>query len=318
MESIRSRAPRAATLCALALAAAAPRYPAAAGAGTAAPAAPAMHLRVAFLKTVFAEEDARDAQAAIELWMKNVIGAEGITSELFTYRTLESVAEGFREKDVDLVHLDTLSYLRMRDGTPLEPILVGVRGDSPCEEYVLAVRREGQVASPASLEGRTLNVLSGPGGAIATLWLDTVLMREGLPPAREACRSVKASTGASQALLPVFFGQADACLLSRRAFQAAAGLNPQLLRSLRVAAESPPYLPMVCCCRARIDGALRDALVDSALSLDRTPAGGTILALVGSDRIAAFEPAQLENVEALAREHAHLLRKRDGRRGTPR
>ena len=44
-------------------------------------------------------------------------------------------------------------------------------------------------------------------------------------------------------VLPVFFRQADACVVARRGFDAMVELNPQLDKQLRVIATSPKFVP---------------------------------------------------------------------------
>jgi hypothetical protein len=73
----------------------------------------------------------------------------------------------------------------------------------------------------------------------ALLWLDTQLLRQQLPPSHSFFRSVKLVENASQAVLPVFFRQADACLLPRWSYDTMVELNPQVKEQTTILVHSP-------------------------------------------------------------------------------
>ena len=53
----------------------------------------------------------------------------------------------------------------------------------------------------------------------------------------------------SQAILPVFFKQAEAALVTRATFDTAVELNPQLGAALRTLSRSPQLIPAVAAVR---------------------------------------------------------------------
>jgi phosphonate transport system substrate-binding protein len=74
---------------------------------------------------------------------------------------------------------------------------------------------------------------------LASAWLATVLDRENLGASDQFFRSMTTESKPSRVILPVFFGQADACLTSKAAFDTMCELNPQVGRELAVVASSP-------------------------------------------------------------------------------
>ena len=79
--------------------------------------------------------------------------------------------------------------------------------------------------------------------------LSVALAKEGLGAAATVLGRFSRSTKATQAVLPVFFGQADACIASRRTMETMTELNPQLAKKLRVLLEAPKMVNVFLGCR---------------------------------------------------------------------
>ena len=117
------------------------------------------------------------------------------------------------------------------------------------EEYVLLVHRDGPIKEIGDLQGRSLVWIDNPRACLAPIWLDTLLAQQGLGPADQFFGKMTPTKKTSQAVLPVFFRQADVCLTMRSGFQTAAELNPQVGRQLRVLATSPELVNQIFCYR---------------------------------------------------------------------
>ncbi|MCL4813904.1 MAG: PhnD/SsuA/transferrin family substrate-binding protein [Vicinamibacteraceae bacterium] len=106
----------------------------------------------------------------------------------------------------------------------------------------------------------------------------------------------------ARAVLPVFFGQQDACLTTQYGFELMVELNPQLGTGLTVVASSPPMVHSVVVFDRRFSPANRDKVVTSLLALHESPRGQQVLSLFGLDRLVEGTPADLATaLELLAR-----------------
>ena len=194
----------------------------------------------------------------------------------------------------------------MEASLPLEASLVGTADSVATRKYVLLARRDLDVRSLDGLQGLDLRVQIGGVGKVSRLWLDVLALREGYASGDDLLGTVTETLGASRTVLPVFFGQAQACVVGERSFATLTELNPQLAADLVVLAESPAFLWSVTCFRGDFDAELRASLEQAAIQMHRDPQGLQALMLFGIDRIRLLQPSDLDSVEELLREHASL------------
>jgi len=107
-------------------------------------------------------------------------------------------------------------------------------------------------------------------------------------------------------VLPVFFHQADACLLTRAGFQTMNELNPQVGQQLKVLAASAALVPIVFCFRGNYASPDRDKLMDSIDRISETPAGRQTLMLFQSERLVKSPVAALDSACELLDVHRQL------------
>ena len=98
--------------------------------------------------------------------------------------------------------------------------------------------------------------------SLAPVWSETILAREGLGSASGFYGQITTASKISQAVLPVFFRQLDACVVTRSGFETMVELNPQVGRQLKVLASSPPVVPVVFCFRASYDSPIRAKVLE--------------------------------------------------------
>jgi ABC-type phosphate/phosphonate transport system substrate-binding protein len=132
------------------------------------------------------------------------------------------------------------------------------------------------------------------------------LMGKGYPSLDAFFGKVSLIRKSSQVLLPVFFKQADACLINSDAFETTVELNPQMKRDLKIIARSPSGTTSVICIRTTLKPALRQTLVDSLRDLHAEPKGQQILTLFKVEKLLPFEPSYLESARQLIQDHGKL------------
>ena len=257
----------------------------------------------------------RDAQAALELWSRELhrLAGHTIRPRPIIYEDLRTMIDAVSRKEIDLVALSALDYLRLADRALVEPALVGNKGNGAYEEHVLLVRGDSRISRFEDVRGKRLVVPAGTMGEMALLWLDTLLFRRGLPDTAGYVAEVKTAGKTQQALLSVFFGQADAAVVPRSGFATSIELNPQLGRQLTIIAASPTLLPGLMCFRKEFDAEQRRIVTEASLDLKNNAAGRQILMLFKIREVVRFSSEDIEQLVGLLREHTASQRKRGGR-----
>jgi phosphonate transport system substrate-binding protein len=273
------------------------------------PGAPYTGLAVGYSSALLADVDAADAVAATKIWTDRIIRRKGFDgeSEARIFPDLFALETALAEGGVDLVFLLPQEYLSLAGHLPLVPVAISAPAQGVYEEFVLVVRADSGQRAVGDLRGRRLLVETDQRGTLPMIWLETLLLKAGnAPDAGAFFASVKATHKASQTVMPVFFGQADACITTRNALRTLAELNPQLSVQLKVVAESPGYVVGVGCLRQRYYDEHPTFFADNLADLHRDPQGRQILTLFRKGKLVAFAPSRLATVEELLREHGEL------------
>ncbi|HTP65810.1 MAG TPA: PhnD/SsuA/transferrin family substrate-binding protein [Geobacteraceae bacterium] len=108
---------------------------------------------------------------------------------------------------------------------------------------------------------------------------------------------------ASQIIMPVFFGQADACLASSNSFETMADLNPQIGLRLRVLEKSPGFTTGIIAVRKNGRTPRREEMIRALAEMDGDPKGKQLLTLFRVNRLVPFHAEHLTSVEKMLRAH---------------
>jgi len=228
-----------------------------AGGGDAARTASDRPIRLALSESMVTEVNLDDARAAMLIWMKQLEKDVGIPIEV-SPKVFEPTAEIVRLARrglFDAVALNIVEYRQIADVLDSSQIMA----ESDAEErYMLLVKRGGGIRSLGDLRGRRLSMLGSNKMCIAPQWLSTILNDGHFPQSDQFFSSVTEDPKAARVVLPVFFGQTDACVTSRKSFALMCELNPQVGKDLTAIAESADLIVSFEIFHKNYQGANRD------------------------------------------------------------
>jgi len=271
-------------------------------------------LRFGYSFEDLANVDPTDARIAIEIWQRklnDLLGDYDLGPENYFYENTPSLLNALKTGKIDAAGITCVDYIRSREELPVVPILVPTREEDILETYILLVYCSSELTDLSGLESRNLIIEKGERGRIALLWLDTLLLKRGLPESRDFLRSVRKADKVSLAALPVFFRQADACIVTLDSWNTLCELNPQLKKQLRILEQSPGYLGAVTVMRKDFPLQSRERFVKNVLAMQTKPECKQILTLFRFDGLAKFKQSHLKTIEALVKEYDALKSKRD-------
>ena len=257
---------------------------------------------------MFRDLNENDARAALKLYASvlgsghDLIVAE--TSEIFP--DAATITAAFSEGTTDVASMPVQDYFAIPKDLSSPRILAASNANSYTEEYLLLVHADSGITTLADLRGRHLIVNNSLRSWISIIWLDVLLAKQGFePPARFFSR-VNYSLKPTRTVLPVFFRQEDACVVTHRSYDLICELNPQVQKKLRVLATSPRYVPHVTCFRASIPPNVVDHMIKAAVEAQDTVNGKQILTIFQCDRIAEITIENLASVRDLFADQSRL------------
>jgi ABC-type phosphate/phosphonate transport system substrate-binding protein len=277
------------------------------------PAAKRSEFHLGFSSAAFTAVNENDAKAGIKVWAQTLFRERGlpVDSEPVILRGVEAIAEALRTKRIDAITLNTDEYWRVGQELCADPFIVVINDGVVTEQYLVLVHRDSPMERLADLKGRSLTFMESSRMSLAPAWLDVVLHENGLPPAEGLARVSRANK-LSKVVLPVFFRQADACVVTRRAFETMSELNPQLKQRLKVIATSADFVPTGFCFRRGYDSPVRDAILGALAGIKNSPAGVQILTLFQSSSLQAQPISCLESALKLLEAHQRISQGTNG------
>jgi phosphonate transport system substrate-binding protein len=174
------------------------------------------------------------------------------------------------------------------------------------DEYLLLVHDDSSIRTVADLHGRPLNIFANPRMCLAALWLENLLASSNLGTPREFLSRMAPHDKLSQVVLPVYFRQTDACLVTRRGFSMMCELNPQLNRKLRVLASSPKLVTRLMAFHKDCVPEQRIKYEKALEGLYKTAAGQQALTLFESARLVTADVSLLQPTLELVKAHDRL------------
>lgn len=150
----------------------------------------------------------------------------------------QEIQDRVRKGQVDAVALSINEYRAIAEFLDSSQIITsaGVAGQ---DQYVILAHRNSGIRQLGDLKGRRLSMYRNPKMYVASVWLYTILEEGHYSPAEQFFACMASDVKLARVVLPVFFGQADACLTTRLGFETMCELNPQVARDLKEVVSSP-------------------------------------------------------------------------------
>jgi ABC-type phosphate/phosphonate transport system substrate-binding protein len=264
--------------------------------------------RIGFIGSMFSDVNENDAKAAVKVWGALIANEQNIPTspDPAIFKDIEAVRRSLREKKVDAVGITLIEYAQLLPEISFSPIFLTYNAGSLTERYVLLTHRDGPIKKLADLGGRSLYMHTNPRACLAPLWLDDLLMQQGHPTAARLIGKIVKESKLAKVLLPVFFHQADACVVTRNGFDTMSELNPQISRQLVVLAESSAMVPAVFAFRADYNPSFKEKLIAGINALKTTPAGRQVLTIFHSEDIEVQAESHLDTALKLIATRAGL------------
>jgi len=251
-------------------------------------------LRLAVSENVVCGVSLNDARAAMAVWttelLKDMDLKMAMAPDQNWVMPSDQLLAAIRIGKVDLFCLTVQEY---RQVIPYVDASRIITDDFGGEELLLVVREGSGIVNLAGLRGRSLILQESPSTSLAEPWLTVSLWQEGLESPKQLLGHMTTNTKLSQVVLPVFFGQTDACVVTRRGLDTMVELNPQLSHKLKVLVASPRMQSAFFTWRKDYPAHLKKPIFDRMLALNSSPTAKQVLTLFQSPGFTARDASCL-------------------------
>ena len=189
------------------------------------------------------EADPDTIRDRLEQWLRKVSGSNSLDEVSATVESNHRKwSSAVQSGEYDLHGLYSYQYLELEDDRIMRPALATTDTHGITSTFLLITRRQDQLTSIDSLRDKKILVDTGGFGELPMIWLATKLASATEPENVPDFADVVAVQNPIRALLPVYFGKADACVITRSAFKDANSLNSELITKLHSITNSKPLL----------------------------------------------------------------------------
>jgi phosphonate transport system substrate-binding protein len=214
-----------------------------------------------------------------------------------------------KAKKLDLVFLTPGDFLELAGRTPLDPVMVSVAGKSHELEILILVRKDRHIRDFKELRNSVIAVPAKviQHGTLYSLWVETLVMREGFHDMAAFFNSVRETPSPSQALMQVFFRQADACAVTSQTFELASELNPQIGREIMALARKDKLVGGIIAVRRDLSEEHKQKVRQVLATLHEDQGGRQLLVLFQLNRLVPYRADYIKTTEAFIAEHKKLM-----------
>lgn len=269
-------------------------------------------LTIGLTKTAFLNVNRNDMEAALKTLAQTIGRKYGYQLEARThyYEEAAAFAEATRTGAIRLAITDSWTYLAMGPASlSATACFVSKEQNHPGKPYLLLARHGTGLNTLPDLRGKKLAILEIVNSSLGRPWLETLLQSNRLGSVETFFRQTQIVAKPTLAVLPVFFGNSDVCLVDAAAFAVMTELNPQVGKDLQIIAASEPLVDGIqLISDAGWSGSeeTRQDLVQAMTELHLEPAGQQLLTLFKTDRLVPFAEAHLDSVRRLRASYDQL------------
>jgi len=214
--------------------------------------------------------------------------------------------QALRDVTIDGAAVTTEEFLSLEPALQGTNLFMSAVGGRFTEVYLLLVRADSGIADLRGLRGRKIILFDNPRSSLVPLWLDVILSDNQLGASAKYFGQVLTAQKLAKVVLPVFFHQQDACIVTRRGFDTMCELNPQVRAQLRVLATSPELVPAVGFIRRGYVSPLREALMTALYGMEKSANGAQVLMLFQIDQMQESPATLLNSARELMAAHQRL------------
>jgi ABC-type phosphate/phosphonate transport system substrate-binding protein len=262
-------------------------------------------LTIGFTGSVYQDVTNTDIKAAVSMLIQKVAFKYFDRAESHFYENLPDMAADLKSGKLQALAMPVEEFMELKRLVPIDPILATSSSGGSETELLLLVRKDSGIRSLKELKGRRIAIPTRNPRCLTLyqVWLESMLAGEGYQELGKFFSSIKETNTAAKVVMPVFFSQAEACVVSRQVLDLTAELNPQINRELAVIASRGKLAQGIIAVDRSLPEETRERIRQAFLTLHQTPDGEQLLMLFKVRRLIAIPAGYMKGTEELYAHH---------------
>ncbi len=262
-------------------------------------------IRIGFDQRIFGDIDKKDAEAVINLYIKEWGKQMNYQTEALLYADIHAIISDLQAQNLDMVSINLPEYAILSKKVATDLAYTNTNKGRKTKKWMLLVNRKSGAKSLEDLRGKRLVLSSG--NTVGNIFIDTIILRHNHTPADRFFNEIITSVKPSKMILDLFFNRIDACLVDDWTLDAMVELNPQIRENYHVLAESSPMVTSVTFFRKEIGARMKKYIKERSSLADTSIYGEQLLLLFKSDGIEDLKKSDLNTFYQLADEYERRM-----------
>ncbi|MGR9116565.1 MAG: PhnD/SsuA/transferrin family substrate-binding protein [Gammaproteobacteria bacterium] len=267
---------------------------------------------IAYLQDGLNELQKSEKQVALQLWAEELISEGDFKVKILPINTMSRLQELIKTKAVSYAIINSVHYLKQHKQLIeyLDHNLWAIqRSDALYEEYVIVTRKQKNFKNFKQLSGAIFSIAKD--NPLINFYTNYLVLKAGYPATTFFFKKIRNTPTASQAVLDVFFGKSDACIVPRHILDMAVELNPAIMVRLEIIHRSgASFIPVLILGAADNPASINSVFTNSIRRIQESPRGEQIINLfkihsavmIGADKLSAMSSIYSEYQRLLALE----------------
>lgn len=269
------------------------------------------HVNIGISRSMFSGIAQENAVSSLKIWADTILKKRGIHlgSNPRIYNSQSAMKQDLQQGNVDFLAMLTLDYLDLENEVSLSDLQFSMYNEA-AEEYVLIIKRDSGINNLSNLKDKSIMIQTGFRESLSPIWLDTILMKEGLDEASSHFGTIEYKENLLKTVLSVFFGKTDACLVTRNGIERMVEMNPQISCEVRVLYGSQELVPSLFCMRSNYNPMLKNEFLSALHALDRSRPGRKVLHMFQAEKLISSDASYLDNTKTMINTYLKLKTER--------
>lgn len=250
---------------------------------------------------IFEDVNIRDVKASLTVWGKILVGEIPNVDNLkiVMYENVESIIEDSWKNEIDIMYINSLTYVEHEDKINLNPV-VSTKSNLKDFYTLNFLTKKGKSATDfTELKNSTILVQGGKYKRLAELWLDFLMLENGIKDKEKFFKKIEIVEKPMQAVLPLIMGKADYSIVNSVMLESLSELNPQVSNSLKSIYISPPFNNDLLCINKELSEAETELVTSIALNFNTMPKNEQIFKIFKTVGAGKFKQSDLDGIRSL-------------------
>jgi ABC-type phosphate/phosphonate transport system substrate-binding protein len=239
-----------------------------------------------------------DAKVALELWIKqaasNYQNIDYVNVKIFSDSSeLVELALGNK---LDLLYISPLLYTMLKNNISLVPILKAKVNNTEFYSSILFSNKEMTSKKFFELRGKKIIVQGGKYKIVNEMWLDLLCLENGISDKNSFFSKVEFVDKPMQAVLAVFFNNAEYCIVSNASFDIIKEMNPQVSKSLKKVISRENLVNEIICINTSLNDAEKKMILTVSSNYQGVPKNAQINKIFKSTGATQIKESDLDGI----------------------